>query len=95
MPYLRQGGVVVINEITEVGERKYNFRTKFDEKTSASMQLYDLGSSESPSTTWIYRPLPHDEGIRLHASGLAKISAIVSPYMQRQPSSVSRQPISP
>jgi hypothetical protein len=39
MPYLRQGGVTVINEITEIGERKYNFRTKFDEKTSASMQL--------------------------------------------------------
>jgi len=38
-PFLRQGGVTVINEITEVGERKYNFRTRFDEKTSASMQL--------------------------------------------------------
>ncbi|WP_338692026.1 hypothetical protein V5279_37945 [Bradyrhizobium sp. 26S5] len=39
MPHLRQGGVTVINEITEVGERKYNFRTKFDAKTSAAMQL--------------------------------------------------------
>jgi hypothetical protein len=39
MPFLRQGGVTVMNEITEIGERKYNFRTKFDEKTSASLQL--------------------------------------------------------
>jgi hypothetical protein len=39
MPFLRKGGVTVINEITEVGERKHNFRTRFDEKTSASMQL--------------------------------------------------------
>jgi hypothetical protein len=39
VPYLRAGGITLLVEITNINGDTYNFRTKFDEDTSAKLAL--------------------------------------------------------
>jgi hypothetical protein len=39
LPFMRAGDMTIIYEITHVGGDKYNFRTRFDEKTDKALAL--------------------------------------------------------